>query len=296
MESVTLTSPDGKAKIYIDSQQQYCESSSMGEGTSLEYYTTYLHYMNADEFIKYYMDYAYPGSELLKSLETDSKLINQAKQFQMQKVEKAKQSFSTIYSNSYASMNYNVTPGQVTAGKKQYKTNNGYIEGSCVIIPITTTLESSYYSLTNTYWEIPYSIVYEAQDKESFDKYYDEYNFIIANSEFTKDCYALVEYVSSAILNVKSAEAAAKSKASLNAMNSYIDSNYSSTSSSSTNEKVMGMWDDYINEVDSYNTLDGGTIKTSMYNDIVAQNGDQIFVGSSTSDIPYGFTELSKSY
>lgn len=114
----------------------------MGEGTNLEYYTTYLHYMNADDFIEYYMNYAHPGSQLIKKLENDSKIINQAEQFQKQKVERTKQSFSTIYTNSYASMNYNVNPGQVTASKKQYKTTTGYLEGSCVIIPITTTLSS----------------------------------------------------------------------------------------------------------------------------------------------------------
>ena len=296
LESVTLTSPDGKATIYIDSQQQYCESSSMGEGVSEEYYTTYLHYMDADEFIQYFMDYAHPGSTLTKTLENDEELLNQAKQYQQLKVEKSKSNFQSILGSSYGSYSYNVTPGTTTMSRKQYQTPNSYLEGSCVIIPITTTLSSQYYSLTNNYWEIPYSIVFEAVDKEAFDKYYDDYNFIIANSQFTPDCYALIEYVSSCIQNVKSAQAAAKSQASLNAMNDYIDSNYSSTSSESTNEKVMGMWDDYINEVDSYNTLDGGTIKTSMYNDIVAQDGDKIFVGSSTSDIPAGFTQLEKSY
>lgn len=34
----------------------------------------------------------------------------------------------------------------------------------------------------------------------------------------------------------------------------------------------------------------------SMYDDVVAQSGDEIFVGSSTSGIPSGFAELSKSY
>lgn len=294
LESVSITSPDGKANIYIDSQQQYCESSSMGEGASLEYYTTYLHYMTADEFVQYFMDYAYPGATLTKTLQNDTDILDQARQFQKIKAQNSRNNMATITGNAYT---YNITEGQVTMSKKQYKTStNSYIEGSCVIVPFTSTLGSQYYTLTNTYWEIPYSIVYEAADKASFDKYYDDYNFIIANSQFTQDCYALVEYVSSCIANVKSAEAAAKSKASLDAMNSYIESNYSSTSSASTNEKVMQMWDDYINEVDSYNTLDGGTIKTSMYNDIVAQNGDQFFIGSSTSDIPYGFKELSKSY
>lgn len=80
---------------------------------------------------------------------------------------------------------------------------------------------------------------------------------------------ALVEYVFSSIVNSYAQMYATKSQAGLDAMNNYIDSNYSSTTSESTNEKVMEMWDDYINEVDNYQTLDGGTIKTSMYNDTV---------------------------
>ena len=139
-------------------------------------------------------------------------------------------------------------------------------------------------------------MVYYATDKDTFDKYYDDYNFIIANSQFTVDAYALIEYVSSCIAKVKTAEQAAKAQASLNAMNDYIDSNYSSTSSQSTNEKVMEMWDDVIKEVDTYTTTDGNKVKTSMYNDIVAQDGDKFFVGSSTSDIPAGYTQLSKAY
>ena len=252
--------------------------------------------MNADEFIQYYMDYAHPGSTLEKTLENDQDLLDQVNQYQQMKVTNLRNNVTNILGGTYASYNYDINPGVTTMSKRQYQTPNSYLEGSCVIVPITTTISSQFYSLTNNYWEIPYSIVFEAVDKENFDKYYDDYNFIVANSQFTPDCYALVEYVSNCILNVKSAQAAVKSQASLNAMNDYIDSNYSSTSSESTNEKVMGMWDDYINEVDSYNTLDGGTIKTSMYNDVVAQDGDQIFVGSSTSDIPYGFTELEKSY
>ena len=190
---------------------------------------------------------------------------------------------------------YNVTGAYPTMSKRQYEVGNSYLEASCVIIPITSSLGTQLYTITNTYWEIPYSIVFYAEDKETFDKYYDEYNFIVANSYFTTDYYAMVEYVSSYITSIKSSQAAAKSQASLDAMNSYIDSNYSSTSSASTNEKVMEMWDDYINEVDKYNTLDGGSIKTSMYNDVVAQDGDKIFVGSSTSDIPYGYTQLEKT-
>ena len=137
--------------------------------------------------------------------------------------------------------------------------------------------------------------MFKANSKDDFDKYYDDYSFIVSNSNFTRDYYAMVEYVSSSITNSYAQYYNAKSQAALQAMNNYIDSNYSSTSSSTTNEKVMEMWDDYINEVDSYKTLDGTTLKTSMYNDTVAQNGDSYYVGSKAG-IPYGYTELEKSY
>ena len=295
--SVEITSPDGKTSIYIDSPEQFCESPTMGEGASLEYYTTYLHYMTADEFVEYFMNNTYPNSTLIKSLETDNDLLNEARSFQQQRANATRQNLSTIIGGAYnaSSMSSSISEGEVTASKRQYQTQNGYLEGSCVVIPFTISIGSNVYSLTNTYWELPYSIVYSASDKDSFDKYYDDYNFIIANSQFTTDAYALIEYVSSSIARVKTAEANAKSQASLNAMNDYIDSNYSSTSSQSTNEKVMEMWDDVINEVDKYQTQDGGSVKTSIHNDTVAQNGDSFYVGSKAG-IPEGYTELSKGY
>ena len=105
----------------------------------------------------------------------------------------------------------------------------------------------------------------------------------------------MVEYVSSAIVNSVSSYYAAKSQAGLDAMNNYIDSNYSSSSSQSTNDKVMEMWDDVIKEVDSYRAEDGTQIKTSIMNDTIAQNGDSFYVGSKAG-IPLGYNELAKSY
>ncbi len=295
--SVAITSPDGKAQINIDSAQQYCESQTRNEGANLEEYTTYLHYMNAEQFVEYFMNQAYPNSTLLKSFDTDVTLLSELRSYQKTKADGVRQAMQEMFSGALSSYySGSITELDVSESKRQYQTQNGYLEGSCVVVPYSQTINSNFMSLTNTWWELPYSMVYFATDKDTFDKYYDDYNFIVANSQFTVDAYALIEYVSSSIANIKTSEAAAKSQASLNAMNSYIDSNYSSTSSASTNEKVMQMWDDVINEVDTYNTTDGGQVKTSMYNDIVAQDGDKFFVGSSTSDIPIGYTQLSKAY
>lgn len=295
LEEVTIVSPDGKASIVIDSQQQYAETSDsfIPEGVNYEYYTTYLHYMDADTFIQYFMDNTYNYSELVQDLEDNADTLSQARQLQQMKIERGRRTIQAAVGNT--GMTFDLTGADPTMSRRQYKVGDAYLEGTCVIIPLTSTIVSSVYSLKNTYWEIPYSIVYYAEDKETFDKYYDDYNFIVANSQFTTDYYAMIEYVSSYIANIKSSQAAAKAQASLDATNSYIDSNYSSDSSSSTNERVMNMWDDVIKEVDEYVTEDGGRVKTSMYNDVVAQDGDKFFVGSSTSDIPAGFTELTKA-
>jgi len=295
--SVSIQSPDGKALITIDSPQQFCESPTRSEGINISEYTTYLHYMTADQFVEYFMSQAYPNASLLKSLETDNTLLSELRSYQKMKADKTRQNMQQLFSGiQYGNYSGSVTELEVTASKRQYQTQDGYLEGTCVVVPFSQTISSTYLSTTNTWWEIPYSMVYFAADKDTFDKYYDDYNFIIANSQFTVDAYTLIEYVANRIANVVTAEAAAKSQASLNAMNEYIDSNYSSTSAASTNEKVMQMWDDVINEVDTYNTTDGGQVKTSMYNDIVAQDGDKFFVGSSTSDIPIGYTQLQKAY
>ena len=295
LESVTLTSPDGKASIIMDSQQAFAENSQYAEGINYDYYTTYLHYMDADTFVQYYMDSTYPGATLEKDLEDDADILQQASDYTEILAEELKQSSSWINSGNYG-LTYTVSSIPATMSKRQYKVSDGYLEGSCVIVGVDLNMNSMYVGANNTRnWLIPYSIVYKADTKETFDEYYEDYEFIVANSNFTTDYYAIVEYVSSCITNSYAQYYNAKSQAALQAVNNYIDSNYSSTSSESTNEKVMEMWDDVIKEVDNYKTLDGTDIKTYIHNDTVAQNGDTFYVGSKAG-IPSGFTELSKTY
>lgn len=295
LETVTITSPDGKASIVIDSQQAFAENSQYAEGVNYDYYTTYLHYMDADTFVQYYMDSAYPGATLEKDLEDDSNTLQQANDYTEILADELKQSSTWINSGNYG-LTYTVNSIPATMSKRQYKLSDGYLEGSCVVVGVDSNMNSVYVGGHNTRnWLIPYSIVFKADDKETFDKYYEDYEFIIANSNFTTDYYAIVEYVSSSITNSYAQYYNAKSQAALQAMNNYIDSNYSSTSSQSTNDKVMEMWDDVIKEEDSYKTLDGTTVKTSIHNDTVAQNGDTFYVGTKAG-IPNGFTELDKSY
>ena len=294
-EKVKLSSPDGLASITIISQESFIENKKYAEGENKEYYSTYLHYMDAPTYLDYYINNNYQGAEFKKDMDVEEDLLNQLKEYNSMMLKQGQEDATKVSNNSVA---VTVSGYGVTSSKKQYEVGSNYLEASTSVSALKTNLDSSILpslSSESITWTMPYTIVYQAEDKKAFDKYYDDYKFIIANSHFTVDYYAMVEYVSSAITNAYTSYYAAKAKASLDATNAYIDSNYSSTSSESTNEKVMGMWDDYINEVDAYTTEDGSTIKTSMYNETVAQNGDEIYIGSKAG-IPNGFNELSKAY
>ena len=55
------------------------------------------------------------------------------------------------------------------------------------------------------------------------------------------------------------------------------------------------MWSDVIKEQDNYILEDGTSVKTSIMNDTLAQNGNEIYIGSKAG-IPIGFNEVSKGY
>lgn len=297
VETVVIENPDKTAKITILSQHSYTENNKYNEGENKDYYTTYLHAMDADTYSDYFMQRIYNGATFVKNNEIDNKLLEELETLHSDRLTLANQDANTIGASQYG---VTITIGDegCTTSKREYK--NGYTtyETSTSVLAVSTNLTSSLSRMLDSkaiQWYMPYLIVYEANSNEEYEKYYDDYNFIVANSTFTKDYYAMVEYVSSAITNAYTSYYAAKSKAGLDAMNDYIDSNYSSNSSASTQDKVREMWDDVIKEQDKYTLEDGSSIKTSIHNDTVAQNGNEIYVGDKAG-IPFGFNELSKSY
>ena len=293
LEEITLMSPDGQAMITIDSAQSFTQNDFSGkQGPDFSTYTTYANYMDAPTYTDTFIANAYPGASLAADLSDDPETLDMLRQYNDLIVQNGQQTMDTVTAGGTIGANITITPLDSTFCKRQYQANGSYIETTCPIVSFQQTFYTSYLTDIYIHWRLPYSIVYQATDKAAFDAHYSEYEMIVANSMFTPDYYAAEEYVASCIgNNLLEAQNAANQGTS-----SYSSSGYESTSGDSTNEKIINMWDDVINEVDSYNTLDGGTIKTSMYNDIVAQDGDSYFVGSSTSDIPYGYTELSKSY
>ena len=297
VETVVLTNADGTAKITILSQNSYTENAKFNEGKNYDYYTTYLHYMDSNTYSDYFMTNVFGGGAYVKDNEMSKDYVNQINQLHSIRLEQAKND-AQIVQGMANNVTLSIEDVGVSSSKRIYQNGNNLYETTTCVSAIGTRLQSGLSSLLDSYaiqWYIPYTIIYEAKDENTFDMYYDEYNFIIANSNFTLDYYQMIEYVSSKIVNYITSIYAERSKAALDAMNDYIDSNYSSTSAQSTNDKVMEMWDDVIKEQDSYITEDGTQIKTSIMNDTVAQNGNEIYVGSKAG-IPSGFNELSKGY
>ena len=100
----------------------------------------------------------------------------------------------------------------------------------------------------------------------------------------------------SAILEQIAKIQAVRSQAQLDAVNESLMDDYSRDTNAdarSTSEKVMEMWDDYIKDEDAYVSEDGSVVKTSIYNEVMAQDGDYYYAGDK-SGIPDGYTQLDK--
>lgn len=294
LEEVVITSPDGLASITIDSCQSYTQGPTGAEGQDIGAYTTYMNYLDAGAFTDAYINSAYgSAATLVRDLPDDSATLALLAQYLDALVAQANAAGERVTGGGAVGGITSVAePAAYSMCRRQYQVGSQQIETSVVNVALTQTISGPALTEQYLHWRIPYSIVFTAASADAFAQYHDIYETIVANSYFTTEYYAAVEYISGCIAEAAmDAKAAASSGAS-----GYSSSGYESATAESTNEKVIGMWDDCINEVDSYTTLDGGTVKTSMYNDVVAQSGDEFFVGSSTSDVPAGFTELSKSY
>ena len=297
VETVVITNPDNTARIIILSQNSYLENAKFKEGQNKDYYSTYLHTMNSNEYSDYYMNRIFQVTDFVKNVELSQDIYLEMNALHNFRMELAQNDLKQISTSQYG-VNMSVASVGASISKRVYKKENMIYETSTAVSSISSSLTSQLDPVLNSYqilWYIPYTITYEADSQENYDKYYDDYNFIIANSGFTKKYYAMVEYVSSAIVNAVTSVYAERSRIALEATNNYINSKYSSTSSQSTNDKIMEMWDDVIKEQDNYILEDGTEIKTSIMNDTVAQNGNEIYIGDK-SGIPIGFNEVTKGY
>ena len=289
-EFITFTSPDGKATVKIASAQAYAQSNMHDTGVDYSDYTTYLPYMNAEQFIDYYVQNTYPGAEQIKAIDIPEEQTKAIQEIAESDLETFVQGVNALA----AAYGYEVSPvgAEGTIARQQYKDGDHYGEYSCMVDAFQYSNQILNFTIQRINWTVFNSATYDAQDQEAFDKYYADYEMITANGYFTAAFYSANAYVANKIANmILDARNAANAEA---AASSYADSGTEITSDDmSAQDRVFQAWDDYIRDEDRYTTTDGNQVTTSMFNETVAQDGDRFYVGSRTG-IPDGFTELTK--
>ncbi len=284
-EITVFTSPDGKASVQIASEQTYEQASDRGYGADLSDFITFAPYMNASSYIDYLIQNNFSNAEFLRDMEIPTAhqqaIDNYTQQF-----------YSGGINTARAYSRYVITPmgAEGTVARRQYRIGNGYAEYGCAVSAYQYGYTKVFLNITETWWNVVNTVSFTATDREAFDKYYSDYEMIVANGYFTGAFYSANAYVIKQIMNMvinyRTEQAIAEAAGSYSSSGTQITS-----SDMDTQDKVMQAWDDYIKDEDRYTTTDGNTVITSMFNETVAQDGNNFYVGSRTG-IPYGYTEL----
>ena len=287
-ELVTFTSPDGKAAVQVASARGYKQTSGRSAGVDYTQFTTYYPYQNAEGVIQTIIDSSYPGAELVKDIAIPEK---------QQEAATAEAYYRALALAQYiqtSGMNWELTGYEGTVSRRQFKLGDVRME-YCSVVP---AIQYNMYGIGVTTtehidWTTLNTIGYEAEDAETFEKYYSDYEMIAANGYFTADFYSVVGYVTGQIV-LAIAQGTLNESTGTEAAGQYENSGTKiSDSDRETQERVFQSWDDYIKDEDRYTTTDGRELTTSMFNETVAQDGDKFYIGN-RDEIPYGFTELTK--
>ena len=287
-ELVTFTSPDGKAAVQVASARGYKQASGRSAGVDYTQFTTYYPYQNAEGVIQTIIDSSYPGAELVKDIAIPEK---------QQEAATAEAYYRALALAQYiqtSGMNWELTGYEGTVSRRQFKLGDVRME-YCSVVP---AIQYNMYGIGVTTtehidWTTLNTIGYEAEDAETFEKYYSDYEMIAANGYFTADFYSVVGYVTGQIV-LAIAQGTLNESTGTEAAGQYENSGTKiSDSDRETQERVFQSWDDYIKDEDRYTTTDGRELTTSMFNETVAQDGDKFYIGK-RDEIPYGFTELTK--
>ncbi len=174
--------------------------------------------------------------------------------------------------------------------------DNGYAEVSTSVKSSTMSMGNKMMETIAIPWEIQYLIIYKANSKALFDKYYDTYKRIIAFSRIRPEFYYFNMKVRQIINeNILKTDYQLPTMSEIveneNSINYYSNSSYMEADLRS--DKTMKLWNDCINDLRAYKSLDGRIIKSSMRKEILAQKGDVFFIGKK-SNLPKGFKVLSK--
>ena len=284
-ESVQFVSPDGKAVVTIDSPLVFEEGSDRGYGADISNFITLQPYMNATTFIDNYIGQSLASAEPVADLEITAE--EQADIDAITEVYATNGIQTAIENSRYQIIRYGA---EGTLARRQFRVGTGYCECSCAISAYQYTYTKVMLNITETWWQILRSISYIAEDKEAFDKYYSDYEVIIANGYFTAAFYSAVSYVSKQIFNMMIEYRTEERIREL--AGDYSSSGTTVTNSDmETQERVMQAWDDYIKDENAYSLGDGSTLHVPTSVDTVAQNGDSLYFGTPGS-VPIGYDIL----
>ena len=292
-EVITMTSPDGKGFIRIQSPRQYSEDLMYGKtGARISDNTIYAPYLNADQYVQNAVQSAFSDTTLTKDFEDNPDVLS-AMQTQTQYYAQTtydKLTFGNYYVVSIQDM-------QSTMCRQQYRSDAEAVEFSCAVnmykyaaaSTLMPTNVTSYYNI----WWVPYTVMYYAEDPASFDKYYSDYEVITGNSCFTKEFYAMNEYVAARREYIELAARTESQNEWMNGVSSeFFNEGYSSETSLSAQEQIFQAWDDYIKDENAYTFSDGSTVRVPNSIEAVAQNGDSVYFGSSVG-VPSGYDILT---
>ena len=293
VEVITMTSPDGKGFIRIQSPRQYSEDLMLGKtGASISDNTIYAPYLNADQYVQNAVQSAFSDTTLTKDFEDNPDVLS-AMQTQTQyyaQITYDKLTFGNYYVVSIQDM-------QSTMCRQQYRSDAEAVEFSCAVnmykYSAASTLLPTYVTSYYNIWWVPYTVMYYAEDPASFDKYYSDYEVITGNSCFTKEFYAMNEYVAARREYIELAARTESQNEWMNGVSSeFFNEGYSSETSLSAQEQIFQAWDDYIKDENAYTFSDGSTVRVPNSIEAVAQNGDSVYFGSSTG-VPSGYDILT---
>ncbi len=285
-EIVQFVSPDGKAVVNIASSLVFEDSNFIGYGADISNFITRAPYMNASGYIDYYVQNSFMNAELIGDLEITAE--QQANIDAYTEVYAANGINTAIKGSRYTITGYG---SEGTIARRQYRLGEGYGEFVCAISAYQYSFTQVMLNRTDIWWNLLPSFTFITADRESFDKYYADYETIVSNGYFTAEFYSVLNYVSNQIFNM-AIEQRTEELIQKQAGN-YIDSGTKvSESDMETQERVFRAWDDYIKDQDTYSLSDGSTLHVPTSVDTVAQNGDSVYFGS-TGGVPIGYDILT---
>ncbi len=307
-EVIGLQNADNSVGIYIftnESYYQFQNRNAMGfnmppkQGPDYERRITLMNYMDSSAVIEVFLNnLGFNNRNLIKNLPPDNNKIQLIKNDLLKQAQIDLQKIHQMNQMARTGMQASLNGVDVNMSKKQYSVGSGNIEASSCVRTVTNSIGNNTIVTLTTYWEIMYFVVYRANSKELFDKYYNTYKTVIGNSRIRPEFYFVNLKLKQMNEERVAKIGAVRSQISLEEQRKMIAKNNPSLTNpeaESVSDKVMNMWDDVITERDEYKTLDGRKLKTSMYNETVAQDGDTFYIGNKIG-IPSGFKELSKSY